>query len=399
MKKILVVGGGTYQTPLIKRLREFGHAAYCVDRDAAALGFEYADGHKVIDVTDEKRCLEYAEELEIDGVMTYGATITLPTVAYIGEKLGLPALPHETAVLSKNKYEMKKRLCEHGLNTLGDFFKLTFPDDGKNRKLAFPCVVKPCDGSGSRGVSVAKNKSEFDAAVKYAYDNARYGEIYVESFIDGTEYSVETFACGGKTHVYAIVKTVFAREANGEVTYGHSTPCGLPHDDEIKIENEVEKAVKALGVTLGSANFDVIFSHGKPYIIDCGIRVGQNLIASHIVSLSRGVDVTDNAIKAALGEAIEAEPKFKKCVATRLLIYSPGVISEIKPFDALLGQNGICDIVLRKRAGDVQNEYREKSDTCGWVVAEGTTPEHAEENARRAKEILKNYIIIKPFRR
>lgn len=398
MKKILVVGGGTYQTPLIKRIRELGYAAYCVDQNGAASGFEYADGYKIIDVTNEKMCLEYAEELKIDGVMTYGATITLPTVAYIGEKLGLPALPHETAVLSKNKYELKKRFCERGLNTAGDFFRLTFPDDGKNRKIAFPCVVKPCDGSGSRGVSVAKNKAEFDAAVKYAYANARYGEIYAESFIDGAEYSVEAFVYGGKTHVYAIVKTVFAREANGEVTYGHSTPCGLPRDDEIKIENEVEKAVKALGITLGSVNFDVIFSHGEPYIIDCGIRVGQNLIASHIVPLSRGVDVTDNAIKAALGEAVDPEPKFKKCVATRLLIYSPGIISAIKPLDELIGRDGICDIVLRKKVGDVQNEYREKSDTCGWVVAEGTTPETAEENARRAKEILKNYIIIEPFR-
>lgn len=397
MKKILVVGGGAYQVPLIKRIRELGYKVYCVDRDENAPGFEFANGYRAIDVTNEIECLEYAKKLGIDGVMTYGATVTLSTVSYIGQKMGLPAPKYETAEISRNKYKIKKRLYDFGLNIFGEFFNMIFPDNGENHRFTFPCVVKPSDGSGSRGVSIVRKKDELYAAVKNAYANARYGEIYVESFIDGDEYSVEAFVCGGQTYIYVIVKTTFERDENGKVTYGHMTALDLPYDKEKEIKIEIEKAVEALNITMGSVNFDIIFHGSRAYIIDCGIRAGQNLIASHLVPLSRGVNVMDNAIYLSLGEAVDAEPKYRRCIATRLLIYEPGIITEIKSTGELKGKNGIIDIILTKKAGDKQNEYTKKSDICGWVVAGGATPAEAEKNAQKAKEALKEYIIIKPF--
>ena len=395
MKKILVVGGGAYQTPLIKRIIECGHEAYCVDGNPNAMGFEFATEHKHLDALDKNACLEYAKEIGIDAVMSYGATLTLPTVAYIGEKLSLPALPIETAELSKNKFNIKKRLAEHGCNIKGEFFELLSRDE--KREIPLPCVIKPADGSGSKGVSLVYNESEIEAAVNYAFDGARYGEVYVESLIEGEEYSAEAFVANGEIYVYAIVKTTFERLEGGEISYGHRTPSGLSEPLERAIADEVKKAIKALNITMASVNFDVILGSDdkKPYIIDCGIRVGQNLIASHFVPLSRGVSVIDNTISLALGEKVDAEPKFTRPIATRLLIYKPGVITEIKPMDALIGKDGIVDVVLRKGVGDVQNEYKEKSDTCGWVITTGNDPEEAEKNAVWAKKLLENYIIIK----
>lgn len=397
MKKILVVGGGAYQVPLIKRIIESGHEAYCVDGNPNAMGFECATGYKHINVLDENACLEYAKELGINAVMTYGATLTLPTVAYIGEKLGLPALPVDTAELSKSKYKIKKRLSDYGCNIKGEFFEMYSVEDAKNHKFTLPCVIKPSDGSGSKGVSLVYNENEIEEAIQYAFDGARYGEFYAESLIDGEEYSAEAFVANGEIYVYAIVKTTFDRLSNGEISYGHRTPSGLPAETEKLIADEVKKAIKALNITMASVNFDVILSNddGKPYIIDCGIRVGQNLIASHFVPLSRGVSVIDNTIKLALGEKVDAEPKFNKCIATRLLIYKPGVITEIKPMDNIIGTNNIVDVVMRKGVGDTQNEYREKSDTCGWVITTGNTPDEAENNAVNAKKLLEDYIIIK----
>lgn len=396
MKKILVIGGGAYQVPLIKRINELGYISLCVDKNPNAPGFEYATEYKVIDVTDKDACLEYARSNRIDAVMTYGATLTLPTVAYIGEKLSLPALPAETAEISKSKYKIKKRLAECGCNIKGDFFEMHSVDEAKEHVFELPCVIKPCDGSGSKGVSLVYREEEIEPAVKYAFDGARYGEFYTEGLVNGEEYSAEAFVAGGKVYVYAIVKTTFRKENNGDISYGHRTPSGLPEDKEAIIADEVKKAIKALNITMASVNFDVIVSDddGKPYIIDCGIRIGQNLIASHFVPLSRGVSVIDNTIKLALGEQTDAEPKTNKCIATRLLIYGPGVIKEIKTMDSLIGRNGIIDVVMRKGVGERQDEYKEKSDTCGWVITTGNTPDEAEENAARAKELLANYIII-----
>ncbi|MEE0945210.1 MAG: ATP-grasp domain-containing protein [Acutalibacteraceae bacterium] len=399
MKKILVIGGGAYQVPLIKRIKERGYEAYCVDGNASALGSKYADGFKHIDIMDKNECLSYAKEMRINAVMTYGATITLPTVSYIGERLSLPCLPYDTAELSKSKYKIKRRLADAGCNIKGDFFEFHSVEEAKKQKITVPCVIKPSDGSGSKGVTLVENEAELENAIEYAFENARFGEFYSEALVKGDEYTVEAFVAEGETYVYCIVKTTFERNENGEISYGHRTPSGLSEETEKIIADEVKKAVKALGITMLSVNFDVILSEadGKPYIIDCGIRVGQNLIASHFVPLSRGVSVIDRSIDIALGEKADCKPLFNKCIATRLLIYKSGVITEIKPMDDIIGKNGIVDVVMRKGVGDVQKPYKEKSDTCGWVITQGQTPDEAEEKAQKAKKIIEDYIIIKPI--
>lgn len=400
MKKILVVGAGEYQVPLIRRARQLGHKVYCVDYKSNAVGFAECNGYQCIDVMNMDACLEYARQLGIDAVMTYGATLPLPTVAYIGEKLGLPTLPVKTAEISRSKYKIKKKLYDSGLNIAGKFCEFTSREDAEHYDFEYPCVIKPSDGSGSKGVSVVYSEAEIDKALEYAFFNARYGEVYVEGFIPGEEYSVEVFVDKGEVYVYAVVKTTFEKrgEDNESISYGHRTPSGLPAETEDLICDEVIKAVAALGVNMGSVNFDVILSEndGRPYIIDCGIRVGQNLIASHLVPLSRGVSVPDNTISLALGEKTDARPKTKKCVATRLLIYNPGVIRDIRPMDDVIGKDGVLDVVLRKSVGDVQRVYADKSDNCGWVIAEGNTPKEAETRAEKAKIKLRDYFIIDP---
>lgn len=397
MKKILVVGAGTYQVPLIKRIIDMGHQAIVVDKNPCAEGFAYASDYKVIDVLDKESCLQYAKENGIDAVMTYGATLPLPTVSYIGTALGLAVLPIEVSEISKSKYKIKKCLAEHGCNIKGDFFEMNSLDDEKIKRIKAPCVIKPSDGSGSKGVSLVLCDADIPSAISYAYNSARNHEFYVESLIHGEEYTVEAFVCNDQIYVYSIIKTTFEKDKNtGEVSYGHRTPSGLGEHKERLIAAEVEKAIRALNVTMASVNFDVILTDDDvPYIIDCGIRIGQNLIASHLVPLSRGVNIIENTIHLALGEAINATPTHYRCVATRLLIYKPGIISEIKSMEDIIGTDGIVDVVLRKGVGDAQNEYREKSDTCGWVITTGATPEEAENRAIAAKKRLENYIIIK----
>lgn len=397
VKKILVIGGGTYQVPVIKRIIELGHRALCVDKNPDAPGLRLATASRAIDALDKEACLRYAKENEIDAVLTYGATLPLPTVAYVGKALNLPTLPLETAEISTSKYEIKKRLAERGCNIRGDFFEMDSMESARKQTFSFPCVVKPSDGSGSKGVAFARNASELDAALKEAFAGARYGKIYKEDLIDGEEYTVEAFVCYGKAHIYAVVKTTFEKKADGEIVYGHRTPAGLPRETEAAISAEVVKAIDALQITMASVNFDVVLADdGKPYIIDCGIRIGQNLIASHLVPYARGVSVIDNTIRLALGEKIDPEPKTNRCVATRLLIYRPGKIVEIRDTKELIGVDGVVDVVLRKKVGDEQREYRDKSDTCGWVIAEGDVPEEAERRAEKAKRLLEKYIVIVP---
>ena len=395
MKKILIIGAGDYQVPAIKRVRQMGYAAYCVDYKEGQPGFEYANGYKIIDVKDKEACLAYARELSIDGVLTWGATLTLPTVSYIGERMNLPCMPMATSEISMSKYQIRKALDDFGLNSAGRTFEINSQEEAKNQKYTLPFVVKPTDGSGSKGVCIVKEDCDIDSAIQYAFDGARNNQIYVEPYIDGEEFSVEAYVYKGECYIYSIVKTQFSWNDNYPI-YKQTTYLGISPELENKIAVEVQNAVTALNINWGPINFDLIVAYKdlNPYIIDVGIRNGQNLIASHIVPYSRGVDELDNSINLSLAYAPDVVPKKKKYISSRLLIYNPGVIKEIKDITPLIGSNHVVDVILRKKEGDILPPYQTKSDICGWVLTEGDTPEEASRYADVAWETLQNYIII-----
>lgn len=393
--RILIIGAGDYQAPAIKRARESGHEVFCVDYKEGQPGFRYADGYRIVDVRDKEGCLAYARELQIDGVLTWGATLTLPTVSYIAEKMGLPGLPMETSVLSMNKRALRERLAARGLNSAGESHVFRNLEETLDFPFSYPFVVKPCDGSGSKGVSIVHEPGQTAAALAYAMKSARDGEIYVEPFIAGKEFSAECYACDGQVFVYSIVKTDFYWKEDYPV-YCQTTYKDITEEEQQVVEEEAMKAVRALDVSFGPVNFDLIVRSDdqKPYIIDVGIRNGQNLLASHIIPFSRGVDELDQSIALCLGQQVDAAPVRKKIISSRLLIYPPGVISDILPVEDLIGRDHIVDIVLRKKKGDRLNRYQVKSDICGWVLTEGDSPEEACRWSSRAWETLRKYIII-----
>ena len=396
MKKILIIGAAVYQLPAIQRVVELGYEVYCVDYKEGQPGFEFATGYRVVDVKDKENCLKYAQELDVDGVMSWGSTLTLPTVSYIGERMNLPCMPISTAEISTSKYLIRKKLTDCGLNSGGEVFDLHSWEEVDSKQYVVPFVVKPCDGSGSRGVYIVKDEAEIKKAIQYAFDGARDKQIYVEPYIEGVEYSAEAYASTGEVHVYSIVKTEFNWTKDYPV-YKQTTYLGISKETEALITEEVRKATSALGLNFGPINFDIIISDadGKPYIIDVGIRNGQNLIASHIVPYSRGVDELNNSINICIGNNMEIKPKRKEYISSRLLIYIPGTIEEIKSYQNLIGKDHIVDIIMRKKVGDVLPHYQTKSDICGWVLSKGETPEEASMYADKAWERLKEYIIIK----
>ena len=396
MKKILIIGAAVYQLPAIQIVVELGYEVYCVDYKEGQPGFEFATGYRVVDVKDKENCLKYAQELDVDGVMSWGSTLTLPTVSYIGERMNLPCMPISTAEISTSKYLIRKKLTDCGLNSGGEVFDLHSWEEVDSKQYVVPFVVKPCDGSGSRGVYIVKDEAEIKKAIQYAFDGARDKQIYVEPYIEGVEYSAEAYASNGEVHVYSIVKTEFNWTKDYPV-YKQTTYLGISKETEALITEEVRKATSALGLNFGPINFDIIISDadGKPYIIDVGIRNGQNLIASHIVPYSRGVDELNNSINICIGNNMEIKPKRKEYISSRLLIYIPGTIEEIKSYQNLIGKDHIVDIIMRKKVGDVLPHYQTKSDICGWVLSKGETPEEASMYADKAWERLKEYIIIK----
>ncbi len=386
-KKIMIIGAGLLQSYVIRRAKELGYTTVCVDGDPNAVGFKYADYYKVIDIVNEEECLKYAKEMNIDGVITAATDYGVLTVSYIAEKLGLIGNPYKVCEVIKNKYSVRKVLAAQNIDSISEFHEIdNINDVNKIKKdIKYPIIVKPCDGSGSRGIKKINHMDDLELACDIAMKVSLSKKVLIEHFIEGEEYGVESFVHNGEVHVLTIMqKTMTKPPIYAEL--GHCSFSGLDNKTENQIKDKVSKAIGALGITTGAVNIDLLLTNDKNiHIVDIGARMGGNLIGSHIVPLSTGIDYMGNIIKESLGEPINLNRTiFDRIIATRILALTPGVIKEIGDMSDIRNAIDVSDLVLKANKNYTINEYRSNIDGCGYIVVNG---ENSEVTKNRALEI------------
>lgn len=370
MKRVLVVGAGFLQQFVIKKAKELGYYTLAVDGNPNAVGFADADAYGVVDIVDQKAVCAFAREHQVDGVLTAATDYGVLAAAYTARELGLPGICYASAKRIKNKYEVRKCLFEAGADDTGLAYEVSEDTDIADLAniVTYPVMVKPCDGSGSRGAAKVEQAEGFAAACRDAMSCSLTHKATVEPFITGREYGVESYVHHGEIHVMAVMQK-WMTQPPYYAELGHAIPSGLSKAMEEKVVACVTKALQALEVNHGSVNMDLLITEaGSVHIIDIGARMGGNLIGSHIIPLGTGVDYMANMIRGAVGDPIDMTPVEQKAVATRLLAFDGGFVEKLPDFRLIEQKHGV-KIYHHMRAGQQVNKYRTNLDGCGYVVA------------------------------
>lgn len=397
MKKILVIGAGFLQTYVIKHAKKLGYYTLAVDGSETAPGFKYADEYAHINIVDKEACLTYAKAKKIDGVLTAATDYGVLTTSYISEKMNLPGIDYRVAQTIKNKYSIRKALLQAHADDTDQAYEVSCDGDIENIKacVRFPVMVKPCDGSGSRGANRVDHIENFAEACNIAMGCSLVHKALVESFIVGREYGVESFVYNGSVHVLAVMQK-WMTKAPYYAELGHSIPCCLKPETEQHIKECVEKAIRALNVNFGSVNMDLLLDEdGGVHIIDIGARMGGNLIGSNIIPVGTGTDYIGAMIKAVVGDEVDLSPQNEpKCVVTRLLALTPGIVEALPDFDKIEKDLGV-EIHHHLSVGDQIREYHTNLDGCGYVVSVFEDYETALKNAELGLSRINREIIRK----
>ena len=393
MKKVLIIGAGFLQDFVIKKAKTMGYEVYAVDADPNAIGFKHADHYGVVNIVDEKACLEYARANNVDSVLTAATDYGVLTVAYVARELGLPGLKYNVAQLIKNKYQVRKCLYENHVDDTEQAYEVHEDTNIEElaQKIVYPVMVKPCDGSGSRGASRVDKADDLEEACKYAMDGSITHRAEIETFIIGKEYGAETLVVNGEAHVLGIMqKWMTSPPYYAEL--GHSIPTDLKPEVEEKARNCVEKAIKALGVNFGSVNMDMLITEdGKVYIIDIGARMGGNMIGPCVIPYGTGVDYMAAMIQNAVGDSVDLSVKDKIAVATRLLAFDGGVVKMLPDMKEVEKKYDV-EIYHHLEEGMKVNEYHTNLDGCGYIVAKGETQKEAVDKAEIVLDYFKRVI-------
>lgn len=392
-----MLGGGFLQCFVIKKALDLGYRVLVLDADKNAMGFKLVGNgnYEVINIVKEEDCLKYAQKHKVDGVLTAATDFSVLTMSRIAQEMGLPGINYEAAKRIKNKAAVRKCLFDAKADDTGYSFQIDSMEQIPEilPQVQFPLMMKPVDGSGSRGASKVEKAEDFAKACEFAMAGSISKRAVAEPFVVGKEYGVESFVDNSVIHVMGVMqKDMTLPPYYAEL--GHAITSGLSYEMENKIKECVKKALVALGVNHGSVNMDLLITEkGDVHIVDVGARMGGNLIGSHIIPIGTGIAYMDNMIRAAVGDKTEWRPATEpKPVATKLLALTPGIVKTLPDFGAIARQ---YDVIIEHHLhiGDVINEYHTNLDGCGYIVATADTVEEAIKKAAAAKNAIDNLIV------
>jgi phosphoribosylglycinamide synthetase, ATP-grasp (A) domain len=370
MKRLLIIGASHLQLPAIQKAKEMGLYVGVVDFNPDAVGISAADEYFNISTIDEEGVYQAARKFRADGIMTLATDMPMRSVAYAANKLGLVGISYDTAIKATDKGEMIKAFeasnVEHPW-----YYILSSLDELETveNRITFPCISKPVDNAGSRGVMLVHSRGELNEAVKYSSLNGRNGGVIIEEYLEGSEVSVEIIVVDGTVHILQITDKL-TTGAPHFVEMGHSQPSQLEDENIDAIRDLAVRAVRSVGINNGPAHVEIMLTKKGPRMIELGARMGGDCITTHLVPLSTGIDMIKATIDICLGDVPDLEYKFHKGSAIRYLRQSHGTIQKIEGVETAKSYEGVKQVTFVKEIGDSVKNINSSVDRIGYVIAQ-----------------------------
>lgn len=392
----MLLGGLRYLIPVIKAAHEMGVYVITVDYIPDNIAHKYSDEYHNLSIIDKEAVLKLAQELKIDGIMSFAVDPGVVTASYVAEKMGLSfAGSYESVRILQNKDLFRKFLSDNGFNTpqAGSYHTLDEASEDI-RRFSFPLIVKPTDSAGSKGVTRIDSINELESAFSYAKGNSISGTIIIEEFIEkkGCSSDSDSFTVDGKFAVTTFSAQRFDNEAENPYTpSAYSWPSTFTREEEEYLSSELQRLANLLKLGTSVYNIETrIGLNGKPYIMEVSPRGGGNRLCE-MTRYATGTDMITAAVKAALGLPFEIKQQPLSGHWAEVVLHSEqdGIFKALEISPTL--RPHIIEEDLWVAPGERINAFRGANDAVGTLVLKFDNPEELEEYL---SEINKYYKVI-----
>lgn len=392
-KKIMILGAGVYQVPLIHKAKEMGLTTLVVSIAGDYPGFMDADIAIDIDVRDEQAIYRMAVEHQIDAIVTNQTDLPVTTAAYVAEKMGLPGIGLACASRFTNKFLMRDVAERCGSATIA-YQKATSLESAlaAAENMRYPLVVKPISNQGSRGVSKVTRYEQLDRAVRDAQLYSTSDEILVEEYFEGKEIIIDGLMTEQGFQNLPLGDVEFLLDTGPFVSRSVTYPSTIPAALQEKVRTLNERIVRAMGLPFGltHSEFRVCEQTGQVALIETAARGGGTFISSDLVPLACGLDVERILIQQALGWST---PKATQ-TATRASAYvcagslPSGVLIAIKGLAAADRLPGIHRVVIQKKVGETVGPLLDKTSRFAIFLLSGKDREELEQTRFQLSKLV-----------
>ncbi len=367
-KRLLVLGGSRISCEIIRHARAMGVTTgvtdwYALERSPAK---QMADEAYFVSTSDIDAMVDLIRGEGFDGVFTGYTDSVLPYYAEMCERAGLPAYGTKEQFdifIDKGKY--KSLLRSFDVPTIPEYRVDAGRFEETASRVVYPAIVKPVDGSGSKGITVCANGDELKRAIAFAREESKAKDVLVERYIDGPEVTVFWLFVDGRYYVTLMGNRHVKHNQEGELPLpaGYTYPsAALPRFLE-EVAPRMERMFRSVGIKNGLMFAQCKLANGTCAVYDMGYRLTGSLEHINLKGMC-GYDPMDMMIRFALtGEMGEPDIAGKvdpflggKYSYNLSLLCRPGRVGEIRGLEEIMSLPGVFDAVVAHPEGDAVTE-------------------------------------------
>ncbi|MGX1753726.1 ATP-grasp domain-containing protein [Sphingobacterium sp. NPDC055346] len=308
MKKALILGTNAGQADIINFLNEKGWETHACGYKMEGPGCELAHQFHLVNTTDIAAVKELATNLNVDIIYSVSSDSAITSATKASEELGLPHLLNGKLIdLFNNKHEFRDFLNKHDIG-FTNYTVVTKENLESFTWDLFPCVVKPTNSQGQRGVQLIHDKESLSNALLVAFKSGNDQEAIIEEYLDGNEFSTNVVVQNGRIVLNEFSdRIVFGKEYFG-LPKGHRIPITYINNNQLETAKiYVQKIIENLDIKDAVLYIQMKLKDNEPRVIE----IAPRLDGCHIWRLIkhvREVDLRELAIKCLLKENIDIKP-------------------------------------------------------------------------------------------
>ncbi len=329
----------------------------------------------------------------VDAILAVDDSGTL-LAANAGARLGLPHNSPQAAAAARDKFLMRTLMAAGGV-PCPVFRRFSIHDDDLawvTVQVDYPCVVKPLNLNGSRGVMRADDPAQLVAAVRrlgrmLALEpaGAEQAHYLVEDFIPGVEVALEGILDHGELTVLALFDKPDPLDGPFFEETIYVTPSRLPAATQAAIAACVAQTARALGLQMGPVHAELRVNDGGPWMLEvAGRSIGG--LCSKTLRFELDMSLEELILRQACGLPVQSTQRERQASGVMMIpIPEAGVLKAVDGIAAAEQVSYIEGVEITAKLNYPLAPLPEGDSYLGFIFARAATPAEVEAAfARRA---------------
>lgn len=280
--RYLMLGCSHSELPIIKKLSEYPNVEIITcGLVASPLCKKYIKKHIHKDYSNFTDCLDIYLNESCDYTIAGCNDFAEFTKSYIDDHIYNNGSENNQNItrLLHHKHNYRKNLSSLFPDKY-PFITVNAADTNENKKIVsinfFPCIVKPIDLSGGKGVTKVTDKKDLKESIEHAQKITRCDQILIEKFYEGTNHAHSCFLKNG-----AIYFEFIDTERHEQNPYSVSAAYGYHHLSSHQLtdlRNQILSLSSRLGIYNGFLHTQFILSNdSNVYLLETTRRCPGDL--------------------------------------------------------------------------------------------------------------------------